>query len=160
MRKNRLAAWAAILLLLSFSLLCASCSGRQSATDIDLEAVAQSALSDAGYSEELVALDDSTILRRYPTLDLTKVESYQVYVSGSMGTAEELALFKAKSSDDMQHIRDAVDRRIEDLQISFEDYRPEEMSKIEDAVIVEKGDYLLFAIVPESTAIRGLFEDL
>lgn len=159
MRKNKLAAVGAALLL-TFSLLCSGCSGQQAASEIDLAAVAQSALSDAGYSEELVALDDSTILRRYPTLDLQKVEGYEVYVSGSMATAEELALFKAKSSGDLQHIREAVERRIEDMQISFEDYRPEEMPKIEDAVIIEKGDYLLFAVVPESTAIRELFEGL
>ncbi|MCI8441596.1 MAG: DUF4358 domain-containing protein [Provencibacterium sp.] len=147
--------------LLVFTALFVGCSERESGQEeIDLSAAAQSALSEAGFSEELVALDENTILRRYPTLDLTKVESYEVYVSGSMGTAEELGLFKAKSSGDLKDIRAAVDRRIEDLKLNFEDYRPDEMPKIEDAVIVEKGSYLLFAIVPESTAVRELFEGL
>ena len=108
-----------------------------------------------GQMHGLVALDENTILRRYPTLDLTKVESYEVYVSGSMGTAEELGLFKAKSSGDLKDIRAAVDRRIEDLKLNFEDYRPDEMPKIEDAVIVEKGSYLLFAIVLVQMALPG-----
>ena len=160
MKKNRMAALA-VTVLLAFTALLSGCSQRQAEdVDIDLPAAAQSALSDAGFSEELVALDDTTILRRYPTLDLSKVESYAVYVSGSMGTAEELGLFEAKQQEGLKDIRAAVERRIEDLKLNFEDYRPDEIPKIEDAVMIEKGNYLLFAIVPESSAVRELFEGL
>ena len=161
MKKHRAAAVAASVLL-AFTMLFSGCGAREGTeeTAIDLAAAAQSALEDAGFSEELARLDESTILRRYPTLDLEKVESYEVYVSGSMGTAEELGLFQAKTSDGLKDIRAAVERRIEALKLNFEDYRPDEMPKIEDAVIVEKGNYLLFAIVPESSAVRELFEGL
>lgn len=144
--------------VLSLSLL-AGCGDKGEAA-IDVNAAAQSVMEQGGFTEELVKQEDSVIGASYPLLDLEKVESYAVYVSGSGATPEEVAIITAKSDGDVESVRAAIDRRVDDLKFNFQDYHPEEMPKIESAVILEKGRTVMLAICPESDTVRGLLEKL
>ncbi len=44
-------------------------------------------------------------------------------------TAEEIAVFQASSSDAVENIKKAIDARLEDLKLAFENYVPGEMTK-------------------------------
>lgn len=150
-----------LLLVLALCLLSiTACSGDKAQGDIDVAAAAQQAKDAGGYTDELIQLTDETILSSYALLDTQKLESYAVYVSGTMGTPEEVAVLTGKSDEDVAGILAAVQRRVEDLTINFEDYRPDEMPKIQNAVIVEKGRTVLFAICPEHDAVQKVFDKL
>lgn len=145
-------------LIVSLSLL--SACGDTSATEIDVAKTAESAMAAAGFTDDMVRQGDDTILASYVLLDLATVSEYEIYVSGSMGTPEELAIFKAKSTEDAAAVKKAVERRLEDLTLNFTDYRPEEMPKIENAVLEERGNYILFAVCPEHEAVKELISGL
>lgn len=146
----------ACMLLMAFT----ACGGKGQSTQIDMEKAVEDVVAAAGFTDELIEQDASTIARSYQTLDLEKVDGFSCRVSATSATPEEVSIFKAKASSDVADIRAAVDRRVEDQRINFEDYRPEEMPKIENAVIVEKGDYVMLAICPESEAVREILNKL
>ena len=120
----------------------------------------QSVMDAAGFTEELVMLDETTLPARYTTMDLTALEDYRVYVSGSMGTPEEFSIFQVKSDKEVTPVYEAVQRRVEDLRLSFEDYRPEQMPKIENAVLLEKSNYVMLAICENADDVRAILEKL
>lgn len=140
--------------------LISGCSPKDADKKINISSTVKSVMDAAGYTEELVELDDSVVTNSYTLLDMGKVEDSSVFVSGSMATPEELAIFKANSEEDAEEILKAVDRRLEDLTLNFEDYRPDEMPKIENAVKKKTGVYVLFAVCPNSDAVREIFDKL
>ena len=52
-------------------------------------------------------------------------------------------MFQVKESDQMTTVKSLINDRISDLKVRYEDYKPEEMPKIESAIIEEKGNYIL-----------------
>lgn len=151
---------AALLLTAFFAL--SACGKKSGSTtqEIDIDAAVQAVLDKGGFTEELVRQEDAVIAKSYPTLDLSQVEDYSCFVSGSMATPEEISVFKAKTSDGAAEIRKAITRRVEDQRLNFEDYRPDEMPKIENAVILEKGNYLFLAICPNHDEALKILESL
>ena len=158
---HKMKSWTVCLLCMAFISLFAGCSGKsEEAVEINIQDTVDAVFEAAGFSEELVKLEDDVLTNSYVLLDKDKVEEYAVYVSGSMGTPEELAIFKAVDEESVKGIREAVDRRVEDLKLNFEDYRPDEMPKIDNAVIVEKGNYVMLVICPNSEAAKETLEKL
>lgn len=137
---------------------CAKSGTDDAALSVDLSSAADSIRNAGGYTEELVSLDESTIPANYPKLELDRVESFTCNVSGSMATPEEVSIFLAKTPEDVESIRAAVDRRVEDQTFNFEDYRPEEMPKLENAVIIERGRYVFYAVCENADAVRDVIE--
>lgn len=140
--------------------LLAGCSGRGGGKEVsvDLSQAAGDIQKAGGYTEELVELDESTLPASYPKLEMDKVEKYTCRVSGSMATPEEISIFVAKTEDDVASIRAAVDRRVEDQTFNFQDYRPEEMPKLENAVILERGRYVFYAACANPDDVRKVIE--
>lgn len=122
--------------------------GKQETTQeaLDLSEIAQTLQNDLTFKDSLNQLDDSLMGNFYPSVDLSKVEEYVVYVSGSGSTAEEIALFEVKAPEDAEMVKTAIEERITDQTVSFQDYFPEEMVKIENAVVKSGGNYV-FAVL-------------
>lgn len=143
-----------LLKTLSASLLClvlmfsfAGCSG-ESEKDIDLDKLSQELLTEVEFKDKLAQIDEAMIAKVY---GIDYAEKAIVYVS-SGATAEEIALFKLKNSEDAQKAYDAVNKRLDYQKKSFELYIPEEMIKLDDAVIQLCGDYVIFCVSDGDTA--------
>ena len=81
-----------------------------------------------------------------------------MYMSGTRSTAEEVTVIKAKDAADVQHIKDAIDVRIEDQKFSYEDYKPEEMTKIDGALVLTHGNYVLLVMADDTSSVEKTFE--
>lgn len=114
--------------------------------ELNLPEIAQNLQTDLTFKDSLNQLDDTSMGNFYPSVDLNKVEEYVIYVSGSGSTAEEIALFEVKAPEDTSMIKSAIEERVTDQTISFQDYVPEEMVKIENAVVKASGNYV-FAVL-------------
>lgn len=145
-------------LLLLTTLLFTGCGKNAGGASINVKDIAEKTVAAGGFTDELVALTDTTLPASYTTLDLDKVAEYAVHVSGTMGTPEEVAVIRAKSEADLPDVKAAVERRLEDLKLNFEDYRPEEMPKIESAVLITRGDCVLLAVAPDAAAAKAALE--
>lgn len=126
------------------------CSKKEEQADLALPEVAQALQTQLAFKDNLNQLDDTMLANFYPSVDLSKLEEYVVYVSGTGSTAEEIALFEVKSAEDAQMIQAAVDERLTDQKIAYQDYVPEEMVKIENAVVKTGGNYVLVVLCDET----------
>ena len=94
----------------------------------------------------------------YSSLDKEKVADASMYMSGTRSTAEEVTVIKAKDAADVQHIKDAINVRIEDQKFSYEDYKPEEMTKIGGALVLTHGNYVLLVMADDTSSVEKTFE--
>ena len=112
------------------------------------------------YTELTTAIDFSAsnmqkqteaALNNYYYIDPNTLENYSIYMSDyATGNADEIAMFQVKEEDQAAAIKALINDRINDLKVRYEDYKPEEMDKINNAVIMEKGNYIFVVISPNA----------
>lgn len=116
----------------------------------DAEKTTQALVGAGAFSEELERLDTDILLRFYE-LDESKVAAAAGYASTGL-TAEEVAVFEmtdeaaAKEAEGL--LKAHLDYQIE----SNEDYRPQEMPKLEKAVVERRGKTLVFLVAADYSA--------
>lgn len=147
MTKTRLIA---VLLAALLCLGLAACGERVGAAPFAADKTPR-ALMDAGaFSEDLEALEEVILLRLYE-LDEEKVVKAAGFASTGL-TAEEVAVFEmadeqaAKDAEEL--LRAHLDYQVE----ANEDYRPQEMPKLEKAVVARRGRTLLFLVAADYAA--------
>lgn len=125
----------------------AGCSGTQT-KEIDIEKLANDLMEQVQFKDTLTKLDDDMISKLY---GIDYAEEQIVYISTG-ATAEEIALFKLKDESDAQKAYDAVNKRLDYQKSSFELYIPEEMVKLDAAVVELYGNYVIFCVSDGDTA--------
>ncbi|MEG0614769.1 MAG: DUF4358 domain-containing protein [Oscillospiraceae bacterium] len=98
-------------------------------------------------------------LGSYYDVDTDQLEEFSVYIEGSGGFAEEVAVFKVKSDDYIDDLKEIVNKRIENRKKVFENYNSEELVKIEANTVTIKGKYLFFVISDDNTSAEKIFND-
>ena len=83
---------------------------------------------------------DKNIIEKLYGLSEDMYKEGKLYIGSGGATAEEIACFTANDADGAAKIKEAYEKRVEDLKKTFENYVPEEMDKLNDPVIVTKGD--------------------
>ena len=122
--------------------------------ETEKEAVAAKAVADAilnggDFKDNLAEVDKAMALTRLYALDPEQVEESMFYTN-SQATAEEIAVIKVKSEDYVQAVKAAYETRIADQKTACESYLPDEMPKLEAAVIYEKGKYVVLCVSNDS----------
>ncbi len=124
--------------LAAFALLMSACGGNTAKT-IDIQALADSLATEIAYDDELEALGEDAASIYFELEEGVEVALYM----GSGSTAEEVAVFSAPDEEtartQLGHVQDYLDDQAE----SFRDYIPEEAKRAEDAVLVQKGSYVV-----------------
>ena len=94
-------------------------------------------------------------------IDPATLEDYAIYMADyATGNADEIAMFQVKESDQMTTVKSLINDRISDLKVRYEDYKPEEMPKIESAIIEEKGNYIFLVISPDNEKAQEVLDQL
>lgn len=120
--------------------------------------VAKAVVEKLSFRDELMVLEDPQVDNIY-RLDEEKIEEKTCYVSSSRATVEEVSVFKLKDAADIQMVKDAVSERIEDQKIAYENYVPEEMVLINDAVTLENGKYVILVMADDTSAVTNVFNE-
>ena len=142
-------------IFLCFALLLCGCGSK--ANDIDVAAFADKVAESVDFGDELLAVPEKIISDYYTLPD--GVESCKIYVSATSATASELAAFKCKDENAVKAVKSAVETRIEEQTASYENYRPDEKFRLENAVILTEGNYLVFAVSNDNDAVSKLFTE-
>ena len=137
----------ALALVLLLTGLFSGCSSE--VKDIDLNQLSEDLQTQIDFEDELIEIDDSLLDNFYTFPDGNAIESHVIYKSASNATAEEIALFKVKDSSQVDAVRQSVENRVTDLHDRFESYVPEEIYKIDNAVIKTSGNYVMLVITTE-----------
>ncbi|MEF9853807.1 MAG: DUF4358 domain-containing protein [Hydrogenoanaerobacterium sp.] len=147
----------AMVIILAVGTVLAGC-GKKAAAEVDVSAVAQALNEGLSFKDEMNEVPESRINDYYPTLDASTLESFKMYKGASGGTAEELAVFKAKDADAAEAVKKAVAMRLEDLKLQFEAYVPAEVKKIENAVTKTSGNYTVVVVADDFAAAQKLVD--
>lgn len=126
--------------ILAAIILTAGCGAEEK--KVDVSALTKSLLEDVTYETELTQLDQE-LIGYYITLE-PDVDA--VMYMGSGATAEEFAIFTATDEDTAEAQKENVQEFLDDQKASFEDYIPEESKRVEDAVLLTYGNYVILSV--------------
>lgn len=138
--KKRLAV---ILSILVMAVIFVSCGGEKAT--IDVEVAADALHANITYEDDMKVLDGELLGTTYPELKTEDVVKSKVYTSLA-ATTEEIAVFEAKDAAAADRIEAAMKARVTAQKELYESYAPEEAARVQKAVIVKKGNYVLFCV--------------
>ena len=107
---------------------------------LDVDALVQKVQKEVQFESDLEKLDDSVANGMVKTATGTKL---QIYL-GNGTYADELIVMTGKSEKDARE-----NQQFEDMKKSFEDYLPNEAKKIDKAVIIRCGSYLIACVTSD-----------
>lgn len=87
-----------------------------------------------------------------------KVEDYAIIYS-SVSTADEITVVRLKSAGDAEDMKKAAEKRVKERTATFENYGPEEVSKLNGALIKAEGNYCMLAISDQTAEAQKAFEE-
>ena len=148
-----------VVCVLALLLTLTACGGSDSQPQKSAAEIADAIYSTQTFQDTLNAID-ADMLGDYYRIDAAVLTDSKVYVSGSFSTAEEIAVFQASSSDAVENIKKAIDTRLEDLKLAFENYVPGEMTKINDPVLITKGTTVVLVLADDTAAVSDQVNEL
>ena len=101
-------------------------------------------LSKPIFSDNLSRVSDALIVSNYQ-IDGSLAKSAALFISGG-STAEEVAVFEASSKKSAEKIKKLIKQRVENKKKDFENYLPQEMPKLNNPLIVQKGNIVILVI--------------
>lgn len=114
----------------------------------DTKKIGDSIVKKIEFKDTLLKVSDSLIVSTYK-VDSEKIASAVLYLGGG-ATAEEVAVFEAKSEKYAKELADNLAKeRIERKKLDFENYIPAEMIKLSSPCIVRKGKVVAVCIADE-----------
>ena len=151
--------FAVVLAVLTMSMAFAGCSSEE--TYISFDEVYNQLTSSIDFSASKMQKQTEAALNNYYYIDPATLEDYAIYMADyATGNADEIAMFQVKESDQMTTVKSLINDRISDLKVRYEDYKPEEMPKIESAIIEEKGNYIFLVISPDNEKAQEVLDQL
>ena len=124
-----------------FMILTLSACGAEN-TKINIEELSADLISNVEFADEMTLINEKTVESLY---NINYAISQQVYIS-SGATAEEVAVFELKDENDADKALDAVNQRIETQKQDFKTYIPEEIPKLENAIVKKVGQYVIVCV--------------
>lgn len=112
---------------------------------IDVDTLVQKVLDNVAFEAELNKLDDSVAEGMVETAEGTKLQIYM----GNGTYADEFLVMTARDETAAKKNMDAANNHLEETKATFRDYRPEEAKKIEDAVSIRCGCYVIVCVTSD-----------
>ncbi len=130
----------------------------ETADTVTAQSVADSILNGGSFSEQLQPLSTEVALARLYSLDSASIAEAAFYTN-SQATAEEIAVVKVNSADYIDTVKASFETRVADQKTACVDYLPDEMPKLDDAVIYVSGDYVVLCISCDSSKVESILAD-
>lgn len=143
-------------LTLALILALAACGGKDGEAAPFSPDDATALLDSGAFSEALESIDRDTACDLYGIDELTVIASA---VYGSTGTtAEELAIFTLRDEEAAQAALTALGHRIEDQKADMADYLPDEVPKLEKAILERRGNSVLLVVANDYAPVEELLK--
>ena len=112
------------------------------------------------FKDELIEIDKDMMSKYYKNINLENVEDASVYVSASGATTEEIAVFIMKRKGLVVEAKESINNRKKDQIESFKNYVPEEVYKIEQSVIKENENIVVFVSTHTPDDVDQILENV
>ncbi len=148
-----------VLICIALSLTMIGCSDGQKTKQWDdfTESLATDLVEEGVFDDELAEIDDNLFYSMYG-IDSAHLKEYKVFMS-SGGTADEIGIFYCQNEKDAKAVEDMVKVRIEDQISIMENYIPDEVTKLEESVLVRSGPYVILCISGDSDKAKEIIEE-
>lgn len=112
-------------------------------------------LSNVTFSGDLKKVDDESASFTFSFSEETEILLYRT--DGYY--ADEFAVFTSDSASDADAVYDTVTAHVRDLKDSFTDYLPEEVPKIDDAIVEKYENYVILCITDDTDTAKDIIAD-
>lgn len=127
------------------------------AADVDTAKLADDMYKAMTFDEEMLEVQKEVLPNIYE-YDAECVGSFKVYVCATGGSADEIAVFQATSDENVEYLEQMVGYRLDTLKSNFEDYRPDEMVKIENAKVLKSGRIVALVMAADTAPAESVFD--
>lgn len=107
----------------------------------------------------LVNIGDEKTLKNLYYINKNDIEDFISYAPKSNMEIEEILILKVKESADISEIKSKISKRLQKQGESFKNYRPEKYNIIENAVLEEEGQYLIFIVSENVSSIHKIIKN-
>lgn len=116
---------------------------KQADSTLDTKKLAGTVINKVNFDTKLEKMDDSVAQSMITTSsEDTGIELYM----GEGTSADELLIVTVEDEGQMDQEIENVQKHLTDMQQSFQDYLPKEAKKIDDAVILQSGKYIVACV--------------
>jgi len=137
----------------------ASSAKSSQAAAVDVTKVADRLLNEIKYDDKLAEAEKESLDVIYPGLPKDKIKAMKIYVSSSGGTSEEIAAFEANDEETAKEIETKLNERVETQKTSFKNYVPEELKRLENALVIRKGNYVYLSVSGDPDKAKSIIEE-
>ncbi len=147
---------AGLCLLAGLLILClASCGGGEK--KIDLEALGKDLTASSAFTLDMsqysVIQEVAASTYRYEAAD---VETCIMYADPTSG--QEIFLAKAASEEAAKQISELCQQRVSDQKAALANYVPEAIPRLDSAILVTKGQYVIFVVANDAAAAQTVVD--
>ena len=93
-------------------------------------------------------------------IDTAALTDMSVLICGSGAYPDELAVFRFADPDSAKAGAEAVQKRLDSQLALYKDYTPDEVYKLEEAVIIEKDTWVIFIACSDNAGAKEIAEGL
>jgi len=147
-----------MILLLAACLLLAGCGQNAPAAPKPCEEVAAGLAEKLPSFEELTPQDRAEIVA-YLGVDDDDLAESALWMDASAATTEMIAVLTAKDEAALANLRDAIGWFMEDMIETYRDYAPDEVPKLESAVLDAHGRQLVLIVSKDADAAKAALDE-
>lgn len=124
---------------------------------INIEELAQRIVKSSSFEDSLEKVDNELIMNTYGFLpdSIEEIISYQ----GSGASSEEVLILKVKDVNNVNNEKEIIETRLNEKKDAYASYMPEEVNKIENRILIEKGNYLILCICNDYDTVNNIIDD-
>lgn len=144
-------------LVVTLCLALSACSS-SAAQPFDPQATAKALLDSSAFSQPLEEMDQETACGVLYHIESSGVTGCSVYTSLSAG-AEEIAVLTFSSEDAAKTGLEALQQRVSDQKEALESYQPDEVGKLDNAILEQRGSSVLLVVANDKKAAEAVILD-
>lgn len=131
----------------------------EDAISLDAKSLADDIKKEGKFKDQLAEVEADIAINRLYQLDSGKLSDYCFYTNTG-ATAEEIAVVKVNDDSYLKNIEEAFNKRVESQKEACSDYLPDEMPKLDKAVVKTVGSYVIFVVSEDSAKAEGIIDKL
>ena len=82
-------------------------------------------------------------------LDANNYEAVLYYKSKEALSVDEVLVIKVKNKSDVKAVKDAVEQRITSQIEAFDNYGPEQVKELKNAIVTSRGEYVFYGVAKD-----------
>lgn len=125
--------------------------------EIIIEDLASKIVETNAFEDKLEKVDSEMIMENYnfSSDEIEKLVSYQ----GSGASSEEIVILQVKDKSKLDSVKEKINTRLQERKEAFESYLPKEVGKIENNILIVKGNYVILCISNDNKQVNNILKD-